>query len=162
MRKINWLLALLVAFVMSRCIGADTNEQAIRAINEAYVNAWLQNDKEGVLNLFEDNATLAPSGLNPVKGKAAMAKFWFPNDSSVTTIHQFSNEIQFLKLDLDMAYTTQNTFLSWSYVKGEFKLARNQWGIATTIYRKQQDESWKIIHQMWKDIKTEDQETGSK
>ena len=147
---------MVIAIVIIQCGRDDPHEQAIRSINEAYVNAWLQNNKKGVLDLFEDDATLAPSGLNSIKGKEEMTNFWFPNDSSVTTIQQFTNDIQFVSIENDWAYTTQKTFLSWSYVKGDFKLARDQKGFAMTIYRKQNDGGWKIMHQMWKDVESKD------
>lgn len=156
MKKINVRSVFIICLIGIRCGGIDPDENAIRQINEKYVNAWLQNDQAGVLDLFEDNATLAPSGLNSVKGKAAITNFWFPNDSSITTIHQFTNDVQFISIEKDIGYSAQKTFLSWSYLKGDYKLARDQKGLAMTIYRKQDDGHWKIIHQMWKDVESVD------
>jgi ketosteroid isomerase-like protein len=128
----------------------------IRKVNSDYVSSWLNNDKEGILSLFEKTAMLSPSGLRPVKGIKDIEQFWFPNDSSVTTIHTFTNEILNLSIDGDLAHSTQKTFLSWSYVKGGTTIKKDQWGIALTVYRRQADNSWKIWRQLWTDVKAVD------
>jgi ketosteroid isomerase-like protein len=134
----------------------QSDDRLIRKVNEDYVNAWMRGDEKGVLSLFEEDAVLSPSGLSPVKGIKAITDFWFPKDSSVTNIHTFTNDIRSLEIEGDLAYTTQKTFLSWSYSKGATSIKKDQWGIAMTVYRRQPDKSWKIWRQLWTDIKSRD------
>jgi uncharacterized protein (TIGR02246 family) len=130
-----------------------SDEALIRAVNRKYVNEWLKNNEQGVLSLFTDDATLAPSGMNPIKGKKEIKKFWFPADGSVTTIEKFTNDIQHVFIDGDIGETSQLDHLVWSYKKGATSMRKEQWGFATTVYKKQTNGEWKIIHQMWKDYK---------
>lgn len=149
-------LSLFLVLVFLSCSKPESQISDFKLINEKYVSAWLVNDSSTILSLFEQNATLAPSGMKPLKGLDKIANFWFPNDSSITTIHTFTSEIMDTQLDSTLAFTTQKTFLSWSYEKGDTKMARDQRGLAMTIYRKQADGTWKIMHQMWKDIEVID------
>jgi uncharacterized protein (TIGR02246 family) len=148
--------AIFLSLLLVSCVKPNPDVAMLESINETYVKAWLANDKEGVLGLFEPDASLAPSGMKPLKGMEQITGFWFPNDSSITTIHQFTSEILDTGIDGNIGHTTQKTFLSWSYQKGDFTMAKDQRGLAMTIYRKQGDGSWKIMHQMWKDVEVID------
>jgi uncharacterized protein (TIGR02246 family) len=133
-----------------------SDEEKIRTINRKYVDAWLLNDENAVLSLFTDDASISPSGMKTFKGKKEIRDFWFPKDGSTTTILKFSNEIQDISFDGDVAYSTQKDHLFWTYKDKSSEMKKEQWGIATTIYKKQSNGEWKIIHQMWKDYKVVD------
>ena len=111
---------------------------------------------QGDLKARGSRCELIPSGMAPIKGMKAITEFWFPKDSSKTTIEKFTNEIISISVDGDVAETTQRDILSWSYEKGTVRMARDQWGYTTTVYRRQPNGSWKIWHQMWKDVKVTD------
>jgi len=149
------LLSLSCVIILS-CSKDSPDQQAIRTVNQNYVRSWLDGSEAGVLSLFEDEAVIVPSGMAPIRGKKAITEFWFPKDSSKTIIEKFSNEIISISVDGDVAASIQKDILSWSYEKGSMKMARDQWGFTTTIYRRQADGSWKIWHQMWKDVKVTD------
>lgn len=144
--------ACLLLTTLSCAQTADT--EAIRAINEKYVTAWLENDAKGVLSLFEDDATIVPSGMTPIQGIRAIGEFWFPKDSSRTTINQFNNEILSIAIEDTLATSSQKTFLSWSYEKGDVRIAKDQWGLAMALYRRQADGTWKIWRQLWTDVRS--------
>lgn len=131
-----------------------TAEDSIRSMHHKYVESWLKSDERGVLELFEADAVITPSGKAPIKGIDAIRNFWFPKDTSVTTIHEFKNDILSFSQDGAIASTSQKTFLSWSYVKGNFKMAKDQWGYAMTVYRRQPDGTWKIWRQLWTDVRS--------
>lgn len=133
-----------------------SDEEKIRAINKKYISEWLNNNETGVLSLFTDDATLAPSGVKPIKGMKEIRAFWFPHDSSVTTILKFTNDIQYIYVEEDIAETSQLDHLLWTYKKGNISMKREQWGFTQTIYKRQADGEWKIIHHMWKDYKIVD------
>lgn len=125
---------------------------AILQLSERYRVAWLAGDSSGVLNCFEQKARLSPSSLCPVDGLAAMRQFWFPADSSLTVIHGFDNRIVELSGDGDMAFSTQKTWLDWSYFKGPTRMGKEQRGYAHTVYRRQAAGDWKIWRQSWTDV----------
>lgn len=150
----------LVTFLFFVYAGYGQNlprdEQAVRAINQNFVAAWLANDAEKILNLFEDNASITPGGAGFYKGKDKIKSFWFPQDGSVTTIDKFSNDIVFLKHSGDVMVATTNSKLSWTYQKGDTSFGKDQEGYALTFYRRQTDGSWKIWKQIWSDIWSKD------
>ncbi|NUM79277.1 nuclear transport factor 2 family protein [bacterium] len=134
----------------------SADERAVRAINQRYTEAWLHNDENGVLSLFEENAAITPSGMSTIKGIEAIRNFWFPKDSSVTAIHVFNNQIVAITVDSTVASTFKKTYLSWSYAKGDVRIAKDQWGLAMSVYRKQPNGEWKIWRQLWTDVRTVD------
>ncbi|MBX7150899.1 nuclear transport factor 2 family protein [bacterium] len=150
------LIGCLILAVSCESVKDTSDERTIRAINERYTEAWLRNDENGVLSLFEENAMIMPNGMGAIKGIDAISNFWFPKDSSVTTIHVFDNQIVAITIDSTIASTFKKTFLSWSYVKGDVKIAKDQWGFAVSVYRKQSNGEWKIWRQLWTDIRSID------
>ncbi len=156
--------SLFTVFMLLLCLGCSQNpkqeqtstktkdEKAIIAINQQYVEGWKNMNEEQILSLFEDNARIQPNSLKPIEQKENIRKFWFPKDSSVTTIHDFTLELINMTIQDSIAITTQDSFIDWSYQKDTLQLAMVQRGINTTIYRKQQDNSWKIWRKMWTDI----------
>ena len=126
---------------------------AIRQLNKAYLQHWLDNNEQGVMNLFEEGARISPSSLCPIDSLDNMRQFWFPKDSSTTIVHRFeTDEISLKLIDENLACTTQKTFLEWSYKKGNFEMGRIQEGIELTVVRRRADGSWKIWRKMWTDV----------
>ncbi|GAA4278478.1 YybH family protein [Aquimarina mytili] len=152
------LLALLL------CIGCSQNpkksletsktedEKAINTINQNYIEGWKNMNEELIMSLFEDGARIQPNSLKPFENKENIRKFWFPKDSSITTIHNFELELLHLTIKDSIATTLQESLIDWSYQKDTIHMAMIQKGINTTVYRKQQDHSWKIWRKMWTDI----------
>ena len=127
------------------------DEKKLSELHHQYVNAWLANDKQGVLSLFTDDSRLQPSSLCPIKGIGKIEEFWFPNDGSVTTINTFKTELVVLSIRDTLAFATHTTFLDWSYKKDTTRMHVAQTGIATSIYSLRNNE-WKIWRQMWSDL----------
>lgn len=133
-------------------LSAEDIEQ-IREISKDYTDGWLANDSEKVLGLYVDSATIIPSGLMPIKGKEAITDFWFPNDSSKTTIHYYDLDILDISGASNMAYTYENGKLSFTYEKGDFRMDREAESFAITIYKKTVSGEWKITKRIWTDMK---------
>ncbi len=148
----NFLLLLMVIGVFS-CSDqngfTDADEQTIKEIRRNYINGWLANDSETVLGLFTEDATIVPSGLSPIKGVSEIEKYWFPNDSSITTIHSYEIELLELVGTDSIAYTLERGVLNFSYEKGDFSMSKESTSHATTVYKKNQEGKWKIISRMW-------------
>jgi uncharacterized protein (TIGR02246 family) len=135
---------------------STSDESAVRRINEAYVNAWLKNSEEKVMELFEENGSITPSGVGYFKGHEKIRSFWFPKDSSITVIDKFENKIIKLEFSNDVIVAFSNSTISWHYQKGDFKMAKDQEGFALTFFRRQKDGSWKIWKQVWSDLWAKD------
>jgi uncharacterized protein (TIGR02246 family) len=152
--SVIFLVVLLPLFAFSQTKREDEN--AIRSINAAYVKAWLNNDEEKVMSLFEENGSITPSGVGHFKGHEKIRSFWFPKDSSTTVIDKFENKIIKLQFEKDVIVAFTNSLLSWHYEKGDVKMAKDQEGYAMTFYRRQKDGSWKIWKQVWSDVWAKD------
>lgn len=154
MRNILWVLS---AFILVSCsqknafTQADT--EAINRIRRDYVNGWLANDSETVLGLFENNATIVPSGLSPITGKENIEAYWFPNDSSETIIHSYAVELIELEGTDSMAYSLEKGTLNFTYSKGDFTMSKESISHATSVYKKNKEGNWKIISRMWTSLK---------
>jgi ketosteroid isomerase-like protein len=48
----------------------------IKAVNEAYVSAWLKNDSTAVMKTLAPNAVLIPQGSHAIEGMKAIKQFW--------------------------------------------------------------------------------------
>lgn len=133
----------------------NTDELEIRHIHSEYVNGWLEMDEERVMGLLEENARIQPNTLKPIEGKSKIRMFWFPKDSSITTINDYRTEMISLSIIDTLAISTHRSLLDWTYQKDTITFGMLQKGINTTIYRKQTDNSWKIWRSMWTDIYAE-------
>ena len=156
MINIRHLLIIALLSPNTLLVSQITTEDTIRAIDQKYVNSWLVGDEEGVMGLFEENATINPNRLAPISGLDAIRQFWFPKDSSVTTIHNYTLVNLNISIDGSLAVSTSRSFLSWSYRKGTISMARDQSGYAMTVYRRQTDGQWKIWRRLWTDVKVID------
>lgn len=155
-KKITFQLLLCLPLALLAQSSRKADEKAVRAINQEYVKAWLVNDENRILALFEQNASITPSGAGFFKGKEKIRNFWFPKDSSVTTIEKFSNKIMFLQFEGDVIVATTKSELTWNYRKADFFMAKDQAGVALTFYRRQADGTWKIWKQVWSDLWAKD------
>ena len=142
------LLSSFISCTQSERALSESDIESINQIKRSYVNAWLANDSKTVLGLFTKDATIVPSGLSPINGIEEIEKYWFPNDSSVTTIHSYEIELLELHITDSMAYSLEKGTLNFTYTKGEFTLTKASVSRATTIYQKNKYLSWKIVSRM--------------
>ena len=132
---------------------AATDLQAINALHQAYVTAWLRNDTSGVLNTLARDAVLMPSGMRPIAGMAEIKNFWFPNDGSRTAITDFTTKIDEMNGSGDLAYIRGRSHLAFTYEKEGSKSALTNEGMFLTIVQRQADRTWRILQQMWGPLK---------
>ncbi len=152
MKKLSAVVILVLFTSCNSTPSESFSQEEIKKIRNAYVSGWLSGDSKTVLGLFHEDATIVPSGMEPIIGLDAIENYWFPNDSSVTTIHSYKIEL----IDLDgtdsMAYTLEKGELSFTYTKGDFTMSKTSISHATTVYKLQNDQ-WKIISRMWTQLK---------
>lgn len=148
------IIAILLISLLASCTEyeggfTDEDKKEVNQIRRDYVNGWLANDKETVLGLFKDDATIVPSGLFPISGMEEIELYWFPNDSSMTTIHSYEIELLDLQGTDSIAYSLEKGILNFTYAKGDFTMTKESTSHATTIYQKNLEGNWKIISRMW-------------
>ena len=131
---------------------ANQEELQIRNLHKDYVECWKEMNEEKVMNLLEDNAMIQPNRLTPITGKEKIREFWFPKDSSRTSIIKFETEVISLNFRDTIAIMMHESYIDWNYEKDTTKFGMIQKGINTTIYRRQEDMKWKIWRSMWTDI----------
>ncbi|SNS83004.1 Ketosteroid isomerase homolog [Ekhidna lutea] len=132
---------------------SEQDKSSINQIRENYVSGWLARDSETILGLFSKDATIIPDGMSPINGLKAIEGYWFPNDSSSTTIHSYEVELLDLAGTETMAYSLEKGTLNFTYTKGDFTMTKSSTSHASTIYQKGNDGSWKIISRMWTQLK---------
>ncbi|WP_424963991.1 YybH family protein [Ekhidna sp.] len=144
------LLIVLISCNQSTQSGfSEEDQKTIEQMSKTYVNGWLTNDKATVLNLFHSDASIIPSGMAPIQGKDAIEAYWFPTDSSTTTIHSYEVELLKLQGADSMAYSLEKGVLEFTYEKGDFSMSKTSISHATTVYKKKINGEWKILSRMW-------------
>ena len=155
MKAVGALIPIL--FLMScgsqsgNCYLPEEDRIAIRNISDQYANSWVNNDTLGVMDLFSEDAVIFPSGLEPYRGHDAITGFWWPADGSRTTVHSYTIVIDEIYGCGDMAYSTENGSLSFSYVKDDFEITKQSRSYAITTYEKQNG-TWRIVRRIWTDV----------
>ncbi len=128
------------------------DERKIRQVHADYVEGWKSMDEQKLMSLLIEDSQIQPNRLTPIVGKENIREFWFPKDSSRTTINEFDTEIISLNILDTIAVTTHRSILDWDYQKDSTYFGMYQEGINTTIYQKQTSDSWKIWRSMWTDL----------
>jgi len=123
----------------------------IKAVNEAYVSAWLKNDSTAVMKTLVPNAVLIPQGSRAIEGMKAIKQFWWPSGSK-TTVTAFTITTEEVGAEDEVAYIRGMFTLSFTYEDGSNKLERTNNGNYLMIMKRQADESWRISHRMWGDL----------
>jgi len=157
----NLFLSIFLVLIMVGCENKkgnkiiESDELEIQKIHSEYVIGWLKSDEEGIMQLLVEDSRIQPNTLEPIEGKSAIRKFWFPKDGSKTIINNYKTEIISLDILDTLAISTHESLLDWTYKKDSISFGMLQKGINTTIYRRQMDNSWKIWRSMWTDIYVE-------
>jgi uncharacterized protein (TIGR02246 family) len=122
---------------------------AIRALDSAFVQAWLRDDTTAVLGLFATDAVLMPPGSAPRTGQAAIRAYWWPADGSRTRITAFDRSIAEIGGSRELAFVRGTASLTWDYAKDGKSSAQK--GRSTDLMLVAPDASgrWRIVRHMW-------------
>ena len=136
------------AAVNARLTGDD--ERAIRAVDSAYVNAWLRDDTAAVLATLEPDVVLMPAGQHPLANAEAIRGFWWPSDGSHTKILTFDRHIDELDGRGDVAWTRGTDSLTFTYQKpGAPTASTGNRTMTLAVLRRQPGGGWRISRMMW-------------
>ena len=134
---------------------SEVELQKVETVLQTYVEGWKAMDSSIILGLFTEDAVLSPSGLFPKEGKQALRDFWFPDDGSVTEIHEYDIEVLDSGGSGDLAFTYEKGSLSYTYTRGDMSVTQESQAFGATLYRRDSEGTWKIFRRMWSDIRVE-------
>ena len=130
----------------------NAEADAIRAVDTAFVRAWLRDDTSGVLRLFSPEAILLPPGSAPVQGLRAIRDYWWPGDGSRTRITSFTRDIAEIRGTQRLAYLRGAAHLAWVYEKGGKRTAQTSRSTDLVLLAPDANGQWRIVRQMWNQL----------
>lgn len=141
----------LLAAVACAAPGALTEEdrQAIRALDSAYVDAWLRDDTAAVMATLAPGAILMPAGVRPLEGDSAIRSFWWPTDGSRTRILAYETTVDEIDGGDSLAFVRGTGALHFVYEKDPTRLEQASRNMTLTVVARQADGSWRIHRRMW-------------
>lgn len=128
-----------------------SSTDALREVHEAYRRAWLANDQEGVLRLFDRGAVLLPHhGLAPVVGLDAIRQFWFaPGPPTKITVLELDYDE--IVADGPRGLVRGRSRVQWTVQRGSELERWGNSGTFLTVLRRGDDGVWRITHHVWDD-----------
>jgi uncharacterized protein (TIGR02246 family) len=144
-------LVLLLAMTACSAPAALTAEDraAIRALDSAYVDAWLRDDTAAVMATLAPDAVLMPAGIRPLQGDSAIRAFWWPTDGSRTRVTQYATTVDEIGGSPPFAFVRGTGALSFIYEKDTTRLEQTSRNMTLTLVAKQADGDWRISRRMW-------------
>jgi uncharacterized protein (TIGR02246 family) len=130
----------------------DRDRAAIRALDTAFVQAWLRDDTAAVLRLFHSDAILLPPGAEAVQGLSAIRAYWWPTDGSHTRIQSFTREILEIEGTPELAYFRGTAALGWVYQKRGKQTTQSSRSSDLVLVTPDSSGHWRILRQMWNQL----------
>jgi len=153
-----WLLSLAAMMSVVGC-GAPTtstpatlsaqDQRDIRALDSAYVTAWLRDDTAAVLATLARDAVLMPAGHAPLTNREAIRAFWWPRDGSRTRVTAFARQIEELGGNEDLAYVRGSDSLAFTYEKDTTRLQQRIVSTTLGLLRRDANGRWRVSRMMW-------------
>jgi uncharacterized protein (TIGR02246 family) len=139
--------------IASACLALVASEESkVRAVNEAYVSAWRNNDRAAVLATLWPDAVLIPQGSAPLRGFAAIDKFWWPPHEPRTTVTGFRVTTDQVGGSGGVAFARGTFQLDFSYPKNGKTVTRTNRGNYLNLFSRNSSGEWRISHRMWSDL----------
>lgn len=149
----NRPIALVAALALFACARtpATADEASLRALDEAYVKAWLTEDasdqEKAVLALFDRDAVIMPGGgLQPADGIVNLKGFWFPEGAPPTIVTHFTHEIGDLDVEGGLGVVSGRYALSFTYDNQSVAQAGKYLFVARAT-----PTGWRITQMIWND-----------
>jgi uncharacterized protein (TIGR02246 family) len=150
-------VALCVLLIAGGCTSAPPasttftaeDERAVRALDSAFVTAWLRDDTTGVMNTLAPDAVLLPAGQQPLATPDAIRALWWPADGSHTRILTFDRAIDEVGGEGNAAWMRRTDSLTFTYAKGGTTSQLTSRSMSLALLRRQTDGSWRFSRVMW-------------
>ena len=124
----------------------------VRAVNDAYVAAWLRNDPAAIRAVFWPDAVLIPQGRAAIRGMDAIDRFWFSAAGPKTTVTGFAITTDEVAGSDSMALVRGTFVLDFEWEEEGRKVSRRNRGNYLNVLSRRSGE-WRISHRMWGDVK---------
>lgn len=130
---------------------SDSERQAVRSVEQAYVEAWGANDRDAVMATLTDDAVLFPDGMGPIRGDSAIRAFWWPRDSSETRVTSYETTVDEIGGAGTVAFLSGTGHLEFDWRESTNRewqsfTSRSVW---MALLRRQPGGEWRMTHRMW-------------
>ncbi len=153
LRKIASIVAALFICAAAGCAqrSDQTADAALRALDDAYVEAWRIQDpaeqEKAVLSLFDNDAVIMPGGgVQPEAGVDSLQNFWFPEGQPPKQVSHFTHEIDQIEASESLAVVAGRFTLSFTYEGQSYGQAGNYLFVAG-----KNGDTWRIKRMIWND-----------
>lgn len=150
-------LCIILALALSGCCDQNRNlsendKLKIRQLEENYVDGWFdKNQKEAVLNTFEDQAVFIPHhGDKPVIGTKEIKEFFWP-DGIGGIVHEFNHYPDAIEGNNHIAWIRGRFDIKYSWISNKDTITTLNEGNYVLIARKQKENDWKIANFIFND-----------
>lgn len=148
--------AAAAALLLAACGGqpdgtglTDRDSAALRAVERAYVEAWLADDTAAVLATLAPDAVIMPPRTRPLTTRDEIRSFWWPNDGSRTRVTHYATTIDEIGGVANMAYMRGTGELSFVYEKDTLRMEQTSRSNVLTVLDRGADGRWRIHRRMW-------------
>ena len=126
---------------------SSSDEAALRALSNQYAEAWVRNDRAGVMGPWAPDGVFIPhDGVEPRIGYDKLDAFWFPNGKAVGVVSAYTQTVTAIS-GADSHATLYGRFdLTWQNSSKRY----NWMGNWLLVARKDQGR-WLITHMMASD-----------
>lgn len=145
--------------ILAACAPEDAgftarDETAVHALEEAYRTGWLTNDSAAVMATLAPGAVIMPAGVRPLVGDSAIRTYWWPNDSSQTTIESYEITVDEVEGSGDLAYLRGRASLKFTYRDAAGQISRlTSKAVHLSLARRGEDGKWRIARRVWSAIR---------
>jgi uncharacterized protein (TIGR02246 family) len=147
-RMLSSIIVGLLLTVQSALADSGADEDALRALDQAYATEWMDGDADGVMALFTDDATLVPHhGDPPVKGREAIRDFWFNPDYSPTVVREWTRKASEIFVQDDIGIVRGRARLVWEYEGTQTTIPEGNY-VMIAVRR---GDGWRIRMLTWND-----------
>jgi uncharacterized protein (TIGR02246 family) len=135
--------------ILSACTsppGSSADAEAIRRINQQYIELHPEGEVDRLMTLYTDDALLMPPGSPPLEGLEEIRAHWsdFFDDWEVLEATSIIDEVI---LSEDWAYARGHYSETLRAKDSDARVVDS--GSFSGIWRRQRDGSWKIARDMW-------------
>ncbi|MEO1137271.1 MAG: nuclear transport factor 2 family protein [Pseudomonadota bacterium] len=126
----------------------QSDREQLRALDQAYMQEWKENDADGVMALFTDDATLMPHhGDDPIVGREAIRNHWFNPEYAPTTFVEWTRTPKEVWVNGNVGVLRGRAQMTWIYEGWQTAVPVSNYMMVAT----RAEEGWRIRFLTWND-----------
>jgi len=122
------------------------SKQAVDQGHKHFLNAMAANDTDGLLKVLAEDVVFYPPGSDPLQGHAAI-RSWYDNVKTEALTESLSVPDREVVMAGD--YGIETGHYRWTLKPVDGGDSFNATGYFTAIWKKQDDDSWKVVSDLW-------------